>query len=100
MPMPKEDKPKLILPKNDFGLNEMMAVIEMRASLNKKPPEYTPIDPVEEMLFGKPIDPLTLHPEIRNIYASTFKQLEEMDQVRLQANNSFFMMTHVVTDSG
>ncbi|PIL36574.1 hypothetical protein GSI_00263 [Ganoderma sinense ZZ0214-1] len=81
MPMPKEEKPKLIIPRNDFGLNEMMAVIEMRASLYKKPPEYTQPDPVEEMLFGKPIDPLALHPEIRNIYASTFKQLEEMDQI-------------------
>ena len=78
----REDKPKLVLPKNDFGLNEMMAVIEMRASLNKKIPEYEPLDPVEEMLFGRPVDPETLHPEIRNIYASTFKQLEEMDQVR------------------
>ncbi|KAI1788914.1 hypothetical protein LXA43DRAFT_603981 [Ganoderma leucocontextum] len=80
IPVPKVEKPKLILPKNDFGLNEMMAVIEMRASLNKKLPEHKPLDPVEEMLFGKPIECHTLHPEIRNIYASTFKQLEEMDQ--------------------
>ncbi|KAI0687276.1 hypothetical protein C8Q76DRAFT_830441 [Earliella scabrosa] len=81
MPAPfKENKPKLVLPKNDFGLTEMMAVIEMRASLNNKIPEHEPLDSVEEMLFGKPLDPATLHPEIRNIYASTFKQLEEMDQ--------------------
>ena len=82
MPAPKDDKPKLILPKNDFGLNEMMAVIEMRASLNNKIPEHKPLDPVEEMLFGKPIEPHALHPDIRDIYASTFKQLEEMDQVK------------------
>ena len=91
MPAPfKENKPKLVLPKNDFGLTEMMAVIEMRASLNNKIPEHEPLDSVEEMLFGKPLDPATLHPEIRNIYASTFKQLEEMDQVCCSV--AFFML--------
>ncbi|KAI0352798.1 hypothetical protein OH77DRAFT_1505839 [Trametes cingulata] len=84
-PMPsnmqaKEGKQKLVLPKNDFGLNEMMAVIEMRAALNNKIPEHTPLDPVEEMLFGRPLDKDALHPQIRDIYASTFAQLEEMDQ--------------------
>ncbi|KAI0366248.1 hypothetical protein BV20DRAFT_972132 [Pilatotrama ljubarskyi] len=84
-PMPshmqaKEGKQKLVLPKNDFGLNEMMAVIEMRVALNNKIPEHTPLDPVEEMLFGKPLDKESLHPQIRDIYASTFAQLEEMDQ--------------------
>ncbi|KAI0637597.1 hypothetical protein C8Q77DRAFT_1205752 [Trametes polyzona] len=73
-------KPKLILPKNDFGLNEMMAVIEMRAALDAKVPEQPPLDPVEEMLFGRPVDKEALHPQIRDIYASTFAQLEEMDQ--------------------
>ncbi|RPD54387.1 hypothetical protein L226DRAFT_617846 [Lentinus tigrinus ALCF2SS1-7] len=77
----EDNKPKLVLPKNDFGLNEMMAVIEMRAALHNKIPEHEPLDPVEEMLFGRPIDPQALHPEIRNIYASTFTQLEEMDQI-------------------
>ena len=101
MPMPKE-KPKLIIPRNDFGLNEMMAVIEMRAALHKKPPEHAPLDPVEEMLFGKPIDPLDLHPEIRNIYASTFKQLEEMDQVCLSAEDAFISVVanNFFADSG
>ncbi|TBU38000.1 hypothetical protein BD309DRAFT_1084333 [Dichomitus squalens] len=80
IPARKDDRPKLVLPRNDFGLNEMMAVIEMRASLNNKIPEHQPLDSVEEMLFGKPIEPHTLHPDIRDVYASTFKQLEEMDQ--------------------
>ncbi|KAL7281958.1 hypothetical protein ACG7TL_003425 [Trametes sanguinea] len=85
-PMPsaqqtRDEKPKLVLPKNDFGLNEMMAVIEMRAALNNnKIPEHTPLDPVEEMLFGRPLDKESLHPQIRDIYADTFAQLEEMDQ--------------------
>ena len=88
-PSKDDSKPKLVLPKNDFGLSEMMAVIEMRASLDKKMPEHQPLDPVEEMLFGRPVEPHMLHPEIRNIYASTFKQLEEMDQVCCSV--AFFM---------
>ncbi|CDO70308.1 hypothetical protein BN946_scf184370.g9 [Trametes cinnabarina] len=85
-PMPsteqaRDEKPKLVLPKNDFGLNEMMAVIEMRAALSdNKIPEHTPLDPVEEMLFGRPLDKEALHPQIRDIYADAFAQLEEMDQ--------------------
>ncbi|KAI0676650.1 hypothetical protein C8Q78DRAFT_961780 [Trametes maxima] len=84
-PMPttlpaRSEKPRLVLPKNDFGLNEMMAVIEMRAALDKKIPEHTPLDPVEEMLFGRPLDREALHPQIREIYASTFAQLDEMDE--------------------
>ncbi|KAH9887608.1 hypothetical protein C8Q73DRAFT_794614 [Cubamyces lactineus] len=78
----KDEKPKVVLPKNDFGLNEMMAVIEMRAMLSHNEiPEQTPLDPVEEMLFGRPLDKDSLHPQIRDIYADTFAQLEEMDQV-------------------
>lgn len=97
---PRDNKPKLVLPKNDFGLNEMMAVIEMRASLNKKIPERAPLDPVEEMLFGRPIEPHTLHPEIRNIYASTFKQLEEMDQVYVFFHVRVHGTYHNCTDFG
>ncbi|KAL1938651.1 hypothetical protein VTO73DRAFT_11466 [Trametes versicolor] len=80
-PAKEDEKPKLVLPKNDFGLNEMMAVIEMRAALSAKTtPERPPLDSVEEMLFGRPLDRAALHPQIREIYASTFAQLEEMDQ--------------------
>ncbi|KAI0751702.1 hypothetical protein C8Q80DRAFT_1098762 [Daedaleopsis nitida] len=83
MPPPhaKAEKSRLVLPKNGFGLNEMMAVIEMRASLSGKRTEREPLDAVEEMLFGRPVDAAALHPEIRNIYASTFRQLEEMDEI-------------------
>ncbi|OBZ66553.1 hypothetical protein A0H81_13412 [Grifola frondosa] len=77
----KEERPRLVLPKNDFGLADMMAIIELRASLDNKIPELPPLDPVDEMLFGRQLDLISLHPEIRSIYASTLKQLEEMDEV-------------------
>ncbi|KAI0759722.1 hypothetical protein BD413DRAFT_487436 [Trametes elegans] len=77
----RDGKPKLVLPKNDFGLGEMMAVIEMRAALEAGVvPERVPVDAVEEMLFGRPLDRDALHPQIREVYASTFAQLDEMDE--------------------
>ncbi|KAH9843488.1 uncharacterized protein C8Q71DRAFT_728653 [Rhodofomes roseus] len=76
-PMPT---PRLVLPKDDFGLSQMMAVIELRASQQNKLPELTPQDRVDELLFGKHHDVNALHRDIRDIYSSTFQQLEEMDQ--------------------
>ncbi|KZT67056.1 hypothetical protein DAEQUDRAFT_729658 [Daedalea quercina L-15889] len=72
--------PRLVLPRDDFGLAQMMAVIELRASQQKDVPESTPQDRVDELLFGKPNDMNALHPQIRDIYSGSFKQLEEMDQ--------------------
>ena len=40
-----------------------------------------PLDPVDELLFGREIDQEKLHPKIREIYSPAFKQLEEMDDV-------------------
>ncbi|KAH9927871.1 hypothetical protein B0H21DRAFT_763090 [Amylocystis lapponica] len=70
-------RPRVFFPDDDFGLSQMMAVIEQRATRPKL--EDSPVDVVEDMLFGRPLEAATLHPQIRNIYASTFKQLEEMD---------------------
>lgn len=81
-PMPT---PRLVLPKDDFGLSQMMAVIELRAAQQqRKQPTSTsaPQDRVDELLFGKPHDLDALHPQIREVYSSTFKQLDEMDEVR------------------
>jgi hypothetical protein len=72
-------KPKVTLPKDDFGVSHMMAIIEL-AGLQDKPPPPEPVHPVDEMLFGKPIQMDELHPAIRDIYAPTFRQLNEMDQ--------------------
>lgn len=81
-PVVTEDKPRLVLPKDDFGFSQMLAIIESRAMLSQKP-ELPPLDPVDELLFGREVDLDSLHPQIRDIYASTFKELEEMDNVSL-----------------
>ena len=75
----RQRKPKLTLPKDDFGVSHMMAIIEL-AGLQDKPPPPEPVHPIDEMLFGRPIDMDELHPAIRDVYAPTFKQLDEMDQ--------------------
>lgn len=75
-----EDKPRLVLPKGDFGFTQMLAIIESRAMLTQRP-ELPPLDPVDELLFGREVDLGSLHPQIRDIYAGTFKELEEMDNV-------------------
>ncbi|CCM03244.1 uncharacterized protein FIBRA_05369 [Fibroporia radiculosa] len=75
----RETAPRVILPKNDFGLTHMMGIIECRAAQNKIP-DVPPQDSVDEMLFGKRFDTSTLHPHIRDIYSTTFKHLEEMDE--------------------
>ena len=72
---------RVVLPKDDFGLSQMMAIIEFK-NMPAKKQELPPLDTVDEMLFGRSIDLDTLHPQIRDIYSSTFKQLDEMDNVR------------------
>ena len=68
-----------VIPKDDFGHAHMMAIIEYKSLRPKQP--VLPLDPVDELLFGAPLDLNSLHPQVRDIYASGFKQLEEMDKV-------------------
>ncbi|KAL0580604.1 protein phosphatase regulator [Marasmius crinis-equi] len=71
-----------LIPKDDFGVSQMMAIIEYRASKSKgavinnqaKP------DPVDDMLFGRQLDLATLHPKIRDIYADSFREMDEVDK--------------------
>jgi hypothetical protein len=79
-PVRQQRKPKLTLPKDDFGVSHMMAIIEL-AGLQDKPPPPESVHPIDEMLFGRQINVDELHPAIREVYAPTFKQLDEMDQV-------------------
>jgi len=73
-----------------------MAVIECKAALQQdlspssekqpfqafaKSSTLSPLDPVDAILFGRPIDVESLHPLVRDVYASGFKQLEEMDKL-------------------
>jgi len=74
----------------------MMAVIECKAALQydlspssdkqssqpfAKSSALPPLDPVDAILFGRPMDVESLHPLVRDVYASGFKQLEEMDKL-------------------
>ncbi|KAJ6475248.1 hypothetical protein C8R47DRAFT_1323907 [Mycena vitilis] len=77
-PTPKAQQKRLVIPKDDFGVSHMMAVIEMRAATPRKP--LPPLDPVDEMLFGRPLDLGSLHPKIRDVYADAFKQMDDMDK--------------------
>ncbi|THH15518.1 hypothetical protein EW146_g4969 [Bondarzewia mesenterica] len=77
---PKPYRPRPVIPKDDFGISNMMAIIELAGMQNRTPP-LSPLDPVDELLFGRQIDLETLHPRVRDIYAPTFQQLEEMDKI-------------------
>ena len=72
-------RPKPFIPKDDFGLSNMLAVIELGGSA--KAPTPAPSDFVEEFFFGKRMDAEALHPAVQEIYADSFKQLEAMDAV-------------------
>ncbi|KAF8271673.1 hypothetical protein EI94DRAFT_513009 [Lactarius quietus] len=78
--VPRLRKPKVTLPKDDFGVSHMMAIIEL-AGLQDKPAPLPPLNPVDEMLFGRPLNLDELHPAIKEIYAPTLKQLDEMGQI-------------------
>ncbi|EIN04316.1 hypothetical protein PUNSTDRAFT_93043 [Punctularia strigosozonata HHB-11173 SS5] len=67
-----------IIPKDDFGLSHMMAIIELDTMLHKEPP-LPQLDGTEAMLFGRSLQPDALHPDVREIYSPAFRQLEEMD---------------------
>ncbi|KAJ6586805.1 hypothetical protein DFH09DRAFT_235062 [Mycena vulgaris] len=70
---------RLLIPKDDFGVSHMMAVIEFRGSAPRK--ALPPLDPVDEMLFGRPVDMGSLHPKLRDIYTDAFKQMDDMDKL-------------------
>ncbi|KAG5721504.1 Tip elongation aberrant protein Tea4 [Termitomyces sp. T112] len=68
-----------IIPHDDFGVAHMLSIIEYKDAKPKTP--LPPLDPVDALLFGRPLDLQALHPKIRDVYAPTFKQLEEMDKI-------------------
>lgn len=80
-----------IIPRDDFGIENMMAVIECRAALmtvqgQRASQSYIatslpPLEPADEIFFGRPMDLESLHPRVRDIYIGGFKQLEEIDKV-------------------
>lgn len=76
--MPKLPVKRPYIPKDDFGVSQMMAIIEI-ASRTHRPIE-PPLHPVDELLFGKSVEVQSLHPDIREIYSGAFQQLDEMDK--------------------
>jgi hypothetical protein len=75
---PAIKKPRL--PKDDFGISEMLAIIQSRADLSKPPPKPEP-DEIDKLLFGTPLDIESVHPKLRDIYAPTFQKMKELDSV-------------------
>jgi hypothetical protein len=71
-----------LIPKDDFGISTMLALLEIPNLLAKQPP-LPPMDEAEAMLFGRDLDTSVskLHPDVQRIYASTFDRLREMDKV-------------------
>lgn len=76
---PKSQRKRPLIPKDDFGVAHMMAIIEYGATKAKTP--LPPLDPIEELLFGRPVDMDSLHPRVKDIYVDGFKQLNDMDKV-------------------
>ena len=76
-----QDGPKAVyIPNDDFGFDKMMAVIELRGKLQERAP-LAPLDPADELLFGREVDLKAMHPRIRELYSDAVKDLEEMDKV-------------------
>jgi hypothetical protein len=75
----QQQQRRLVIPKDNFGISQMMAIIEYKASKPQKP--LPPQDPVDALLFGRPVDLESLHPQVREIYEPAFKQLEDIDKV-------------------
>ncbi|KAG6331524.1 hypothetical protein ID866_7566 [Astraeus odoratus] len=76
--MPKAPIRRPYIPKDDFGVSHMMAIIEIASSVNRS--IEPPLHPIEELLFGKSVEVQSLHPDIREIYSGAFQQLDEMDK--------------------
>ncbi|RDB20253.1 hypothetical protein Hypma_012584 [Hypsizygus marmoreus] len=76
---PKPQQRRLVIPKDDFGVAHMLTIIEYKDAQPKV--ALPPLDPVDALLFGRPIDTQSLHPQVREIYAPAFKQLEELDRM-------------------
>ena len=65
-----------MIPKDNFGHAHMIAILEYKGLKPNQP--IIPLDPVDKLLFGAPLDLDSLHLQVQDIYASGFKQLDEM----------------------
>ncbi|CEL59744.1 Tip elongation aberrant protein Tea4 OS=Schizosaccharomyces pombe (strain 972 / ATCC 24843) GN=tea4 PE=1 SV=2 [Rhizoctonia solani AG-1 IB] len=68
-----------VLLRDSFGVNELMAVIELSAAL-RKPAPRPGLSPVDELLFGPSLTMGEIHPSLRDIYEPTFKEMQDVDR--------------------
>jgi hypothetical protein len=78
---PKPQRKRPYLTKDDFGLSHMLTIIQLAGSSPN--PRVPPMDPVDELLFGRKLDMESLPPQVRDIFSESFKQLEVIDKVCL-----------------
>lgn len=71
-----------VLMKDDFGLTGLMAVVELSSAL-RKPAPRPPLSMVDALLFGPSLAIGDIHPALRDIYESTFRDMQEVDRVCL-----------------
>lgn len=79
---PPQQQRRIVIPTDDFGVSHMLALIEYKSAAGQSKGPLQPLHPVDEMLFGRPLDVQDLHPVVREIYAPGVRQLEEIDKVR------------------
>ncbi|KAG8733300.1 phosphoribosylaminoimidazole carboxylase ade2 [Ceratobasidium sp. 423] len=68
-----------VLLRDNFGVNELMAVIELSAAL-RKPAPRPGLSPVDELLFGPSLTLGEIHPSLRDIYEPTFREMQDVDR--------------------
>lgn len=82
------------IPKDDFGITHMMAIIERSACARKRidlglgPDAVVPLtrtklgalDPVDEMLFGRELDLGRVHEGVRDVFREGFRVVQEADE--------------------
>lgn len=79
---PKPQRKQPYIPKDDFGLSHMMTIIELGDSINSVP--ISPMDSVDELLFGRELDIESLNPRVKDIFSDSFKQLKVVDKVSFE----------------
>ncbi|EJD35956.1 hypothetical protein AURDEDRAFT_188539 [Auricularia subglabra TFB-10046 SS5] len=74
-------RPPLVLRESDFGVSRMVARIELLAATGKrsKPRIRDPREDLDAAIFGTRVDLNELHPDLRDVYKDTFRQLDDLD---------------------
>jgi len=83
---PKSDKtqtpksqPRLRVPSN-IGFDQMWQIIGVNAQLQRRE-RPDPLDPVDEMLFGRTLDVDKLHPVVQKAFGPMFSEMERIEKM-------------------